>query len=118
LGAVPVPAFLKPDQRFAGKRVLRNRYAKPISLNRTHMPFSLPGGWQSVNVWHVQNMGHFMSGGHCRKYKILQVGIGAGWSVLVTREDGFQNTWLGFETKGQAEAWIAKEIAKRSRAIS
>jgi hypothetical protein len=118
LVAVPVPAFLKPDQQFAGKRAVRNRYTKPISLNETHMPISLPGRRQSANVWHVQNMGQFMSGGHCRKYKILPVGIGAGWSVLVTREDGFQNTWLGFETKDQAEAWIAKEIAKRARAIS
>jgi hypothetical protein len=65
-------------------------------------------------------MGVFMTGHYSNSevstYKILPPERGAGWCVLVIRKDGHQDTWLGFNTKGEAEAWIAKQIAKRSQA--
>jgi hypothetical protein len=49
-------------------------------------------------------------------YKILPPEHDLGWRVLVIRKNGYQETWLGFNAKGDAEAWIAKQIAKRSQA--
>jgi hypothetical protein len=48
-------------------------------------------------------------------YKILPPQRELGWRVLVIRKNGHQETWLGLNTKGEAEAWVAKQIAKRSQ---
>jgi hypothetical protein len=38
---------------------------------------------------------------------------GHGASVVITYGSGREETWVGFATREEAEAWVAKKMAKR-----
>jgi hypothetical protein len=46
------------------------------------------------------------------KYKVGRLPSGEAY-VVVTRKGRQHETWFGFNTEEAAQAWIAKEIAKR-----
>jgi hypothetical protein len=37
---------------------------------------------------------------------------GHGVSVVITHRSGREETWVGFATREEAEAWVAKKMAK------
>jgi hypothetical protein len=58
-----------------------------------------------------------MTSNHYPQCEIFSVKSG-GWYVLIIREDGHEENWVGFATKAEAQAWIDTEIEKRSRRIT
>jgi hypothetical protein len=38
---------------------------------------------------------------------------GHGVSVVITHRSGREETWVGFATREEAEAWVVKKMAKR-----
>jgi hypothetical protein len=55
-----------------------------------------------------------MTNSHHAKYRVLEIKR-HGASVFITHKDGSEETWVGFYDRDQAEAWIAKEVAKQSQ---
>ena len=39
---------------------------------------------------------------------------GHGASVVITHNDGHEETWVGFATKDEAEAWVAKQKSEET----
>jgi hypothetical protein len=46
------------------------------------------------------------------RYRLFLI-KGHGAAVVITNKDAHVETWVGFATQDQAEAWVANEIAKR-----
>jgi hypothetical protein len=72
------------------------------------------GAVQTLGSWFGMSKhgAFFMTGNHYPQYEIFPVKSG-GWYVLIIREDGQEENWVGFASKAEAQAWINKEIAKR-----
>ena len=53
-----------------------------------------------------------MSGNHHPEYKTCVAEDGSA-HVLIIHEDGREDTWVGFASESQVEAWITEEKAKQ-----
>jgi hypothetical protein len=53
-----------------------------------------------------------MTGDRYPRYRVFVVKR-HGASVVITHRDGHEETWVGFATEDQAEAWVVKKMAKR-----
>jgi hypothetical protein len=59
----------------------------------------------------------FMTDNRYPRYRVSVI-KGDGARVLITHKDGYEETWVGFATEVEAEAWIAKQMAKKPQCKS